>query len=53
MQVSLPESNIKRIIELLQRAGTAQDKLLAGYLQRQLDNQLIYTNSIDLDEIPF
>lgn len=53
MQISLAEPNIKRIVKLLQQSGTTQDKLLAGYLQRQLDNQLTYAKSIDLDEIPF
>lgn len=53
MQISLTEFNIKRVIELLQKSGTTQDKLLAGYLQSQLDKQLFYTNSVDLDEVPF
>lgn len=52
MQVSLTESNIKRIIELLKQADTTGDKLLAEYLERFLKTQCVYSE-LDLDEIPF
>lgn len=52
MQVSLAESNIKRIVELLKKSGTTQDKLLAEYLERFLKTQAIFSE-MSLDEIPF
>jgi hypothetical protein len=53
MQVSLAESNVRRIIELLEASGKPVDKVLASYLSRKLQEQAVYTSSINLDEIPF
>lgn len=53
MQVILSEPNIKRVIELLKATGTTQDKLLAEYLERFLKTRCVYSESVNLGEIPF
>jgi hypothetical protein len=52
MQVSLTESNIKRIVQLLKDSETRQDKSLAEYLEQFLKTQTSF-GEVSLDEIPF
>lgn len=52
MQVSISEPNIRRIIELLRAARTTRDDSLAEYLERFLKTRCVYSQSVNLDEIP-
>jgi len=52
MQVSLTETNIKRIVQLLKDSKTRQDKSLAEYLEQFLKTQASFSE-MSLDEIPF
>jgi len=53
MQVTLHESNLERIIQLLEGTGISCDKLIASYLKRKLEIQRKETSQLDLDEVPF
>lgn len=53
MQITLHESNLKRIVELLEQSGTSYDKLIANYIKRKMEAHQLQVSELDLDEIPF
>jgi len=53
MQITLHESNLERIIQLLEGTGTSYDKLIASYLKRKLEIHRDQASQLDLDECPF